>query len=170
MLELMQFEYMRNALIAAILVSIACGIVGTFVVIRRIVFISGGITHAAFGGIGLGFFLGIGMIIFIEMFNPSIRTEADVEKYLKLSTIATIPKIDSNYKRNILRKNHYSKKLYSGKLIDQFNHSSYILTPAGATHLPFSQPDDTSARSVSHLFYVLPSGGAQTVTKSPNFR
>ena len=57
MIEMFQFEFMRNALFAAILVSIACGIVGTFVVIRRIVFISGGITHAAFGGIGLGFFL-----------------------------------------------------------------------------------------------------------------
>lgn len=54
---------MRNALIAAVLVNIACGIVGTYVVIRKIVFISGGISHAAFGGIGLGYFLGINPII-----------------------------------------------------------------------------------------------------------
>ena len=54
---------MRNALIAAVLVNIACGIVGTYVVIKKIVFISGGISHAAFGGIGLGYFLGINPII-----------------------------------------------------------------------------------------------------------
>ena len=54
MIEALHYEFMRNALLAAVLVSIACGMVGTFVVIKRIVFISGGITHAAFGGIGLG--------------------------------------------------------------------------------------------------------------------
>lgn len=56
MLEALQFEFMQNALIAGVLVSIACGIVGTFVVVNRIVFISGGIAHAAYGGIGLGYF------------------------------------------------------------------------------------------------------------------
>lgn len=54
---------MRNALFAAILVGIATGIVGTYVVVKRIVFISGGITHAAFGGIGLGFLLGVNPLI-----------------------------------------------------------------------------------------------------------
>jgi zinc transport system permease protein len=54
---------MRNAIYAALLVSVACGIVGTFVVIKKIVFISGGITHAAFGGIGLGYFLGLNPIL-----------------------------------------------------------------------------------------------------------
>ncbi|NES83598.1 MAG: metal ABC transporter permease [Moorea sp. SIO2B7] len=57
MIEALQFDFMKNALSAGILVSIACGIIGTFVVINRIVFISGGITHAAYGGIGLGYFL-----------------------------------------------------------------------------------------------------------------
>ncbi len=56
-LEALQFTFMRNALLAGILVSIACGIMGTFVVIRRIVFISGGIAHAAYGGIGLGYYV-----------------------------------------------------------------------------------------------------------------
>ncbi len=59
MLEILQYEFMRNALMAAILVSIACGIVGTFVVIKKLVFISGGIAHGAFGGVGLGFFLNL---------------------------------------------------------------------------------------------------------------
>ncbi|MGC9516260.1 MAG: metal ABC transporter permease [Methanomicrobiales archaeon] len=63
MLEILQYGFMQNAFIAAILVSIACGIVGTYVVIKKIVFISGGISHAAFGGIGLGYLLGINPII-----------------------------------------------------------------------------------------------------------
>ncbi len=63
MIDILQFEFMRNALYAAILVSIACGIVGTFIVIKRIVFISGGITHAAFGGIGLGYLLGVNPVL-----------------------------------------------------------------------------------------------------------
>lgn len=68
MLEALQFGFMRNALAAGVLVSIACGIIGTYVVINRIVFLSGGIAHAAYGGIGLGYLLGInptiGAIIF----------------------------------------------------------------------------------------------------------
>jgi zinc transport system permease protein len=47
---------MQNALLAGLLVSIACGIIGALVVVNRIVFISGGIAHAAYGGIGLGYF------------------------------------------------------------------------------------------------------------------
>ena len=62
-MDVFQYEFMRNALFAAILVNIACGIVGTYVVIKRIVFISGGISHAAFGGIGLGYFLGLNPIL-----------------------------------------------------------------------------------------------------------
>ncbi len=59
MLDLLQYTFFQNALIGALLTSIACGIVGTYVVARRLVFISGGITHASFGGLGLGFYLGI---------------------------------------------------------------------------------------------------------------
>ncbi|MFC1867108.1 metal ABC transporter permease [Thermodesulfobacteriota bacterium] len=59
MLEALQFEYMRNALMAALLGSIACGVIGSYVVVKRIGYISGGIAHATFGGIGLGYFLGV---------------------------------------------------------------------------------------------------------------
>ncbi len=62
-IEALQFEFMRNALMAGILVSIACGIIGTFVVINRIVFVSGGIAHAAYGGIGLGYFFGFNPVL-----------------------------------------------------------------------------------------------------------
>lgn len=56
LIKALQFDFMQNALLAGTLVSIACGIIGTFVVINRIVFISGGIAHAAYGGIGIGYF------------------------------------------------------------------------------------------------------------------
>ena len=59
MFSLLSYTFFQNALLAGILASIACGIIGTFVVIRRMVAVSGGISHAAFGGIGLGYFLGI---------------------------------------------------------------------------------------------------------------
>jgi zinc transport system permease protein len=58
MLEALQFEFMRNAIAAGLLASIICGIMGTLVVVNRIVFLSGGIAHAAYGGIGLSFFFG----------------------------------------------------------------------------------------------------------------
>jgi zinc transport system permease protein len=53
------YSFFQNAFLAAILASISCGIIGTYIVSRRIVFVSGGITHASFGGIGIGYFLGI---------------------------------------------------------------------------------------------------------------
>ncbi len=59
MWEALHFEFMRNALLAGILVSVSCGIIGTLVVVNRIVFISGGIAHAAYGGIGIAFYIGI---------------------------------------------------------------------------------------------------------------
>ena len=58
MIEALQYEFMRNALAAGLLASVICGIMGTLVVVNRIVFLSGGIAHAAFGGIGLSLFLG----------------------------------------------------------------------------------------------------------------
>ena len=57
-IEAFQFEFMRNALLAGLLASVMCGIIGTLVVVNRIVFISGGIAHAAYGGIGLAFYFG----------------------------------------------------------------------------------------------------------------
>ncbi len=62
-IEALQFDFMRHALLAGILVSIACGIIGTLVVVNRIVFISGGIAHAAYGGIGLGYFFAFNPVL-----------------------------------------------------------------------------------------------------------
>jgi zinc transport system permease protein len=67
--EVLQFEFMRNALLAGILVSITCGIIGTLVVVNRIVFISGGIAHAAYGGIGVAFYLGFPAFLGAALFS-----------------------------------------------------------------------------------------------------
>jgi len=58
MIEALQLEFIRNALAAGILVSLVCGVIGSLVVVNRIVFLAGGIAHAAYGGIGLAFFMG----------------------------------------------------------------------------------------------------------------
>jgi zinc transport system permease protein len=69
MWEALQFEFMRNALLAGVLVSIVCGVLGTLVVVNRIVFISGGIAHAAYGGIGLAFYFGISPAMGAALFS-----------------------------------------------------------------------------------------------------
>ena len=61
-MNLLQYTFFQHALLGSLLASIACGIIGTYIVTRRLVFISGGITHASFGGIGLGLFAGISHI------------------------------------------------------------------------------------------------------------
>jgi len=58
MTDLLQFEFMRNALWAALLCSGLCGILGTMVVVKRYVILAGGVAHAAYGGVGLALFLG----------------------------------------------------------------------------------------------------------------
>ena len=57
-LKLFTYTFFQNAFFAALLMSVTCGIIGTYIVSRRMVFISGGITHASFGGVGIGYFLG----------------------------------------------------------------------------------------------------------------
>ena len=56
--DLFQYGYLSNALAACILSGIVCGLAGTYVVCRRMVFLAGGITHASFGGLGIAFYLG----------------------------------------------------------------------------------------------------------------
>jgi zinc transport system permease protein len=72
LIEALQFEFMRNAVLAAIMASAICGVIGTLVVVNRIVFLAGGIAHAAYGGIGLAFFLGLPY--FVGIFGFSVIT------------------------------------------------------------------------------------------------
>lgn len=69
MLSLLGYGFFQNALLAGVLASVACGIIGTIVIIRRMVAISGGISHAAFGGVGLGYYFGIEPLIGALLFT-----------------------------------------------------------------------------------------------------
>lgn len=69
MIEMFQYEFMRNAFLAALLASFACGVIGAFVIVKKITFISGAIAHAAFGGIGLGYFLGVNPMLTLLPFS-----------------------------------------------------------------------------------------------------
>ena len=57
--NIFEYDFLTNAFIASILSGITCGIVGSYIVTRRIVFLSSGITHASFGGLGIALYAGI---------------------------------------------------------------------------------------------------------------
>ena len=61
--DILRYGYLSNALTACVLSGILCGIAGTYIVCRRMVFLSGGITHASFGGLGIAFYLGANPIL-----------------------------------------------------------------------------------------------------------
>jgi len=67
-MEYLQYAFFRNALLGIIIISIAGGIIGTYIITRRLVSITGGITHACFGGLGLGYYLGISPVAMASVF------------------------------------------------------------------------------------------------------
>ena len=69
LIELLQYTFFQHALLGSLFASIACGIIGTYIVTRRLVFISGGITHASFGGIGIGLYAGVSPILSAAVFS-----------------------------------------------------------------------------------------------------
>lgn len=91
-LELFQYDFFLKAFIAAVFASISCGIIGSYIVSRRIVFISGGITHASFGGIGLAFLLGfnplLGAVLFAVLSALGIQFFTKVAEIREDSSIA----------------------------------------------------------------------------------
>ncbi len=91
-IELFSYGFFQKAFLAAVFASISCGITGSYVVARRIVFISGGITHASFGGIGLAFLLGFnplaGAVIFAVASALGIQFFTKVAKVREDSSIA----------------------------------------------------------------------------------
>ena len=75
--DVFQYGYLSNALTACILSGITCGLIGTYVVCRRMVFLAGGITHASFGGLGIAFWAGanpiVGALIFAILSSLGIE-------------------------------------------------------------------------------------------------
>ena len=67
--SIFQYGFIIKGLLGAIFASITAGLAGTYVVSKRMVFLSGGITHASFGGIGIGYFLGINPVLGAAVFG-----------------------------------------------------------------------------------------------------
>jgi zinc transport system permease protein len=64
-----QYDFVIKGLLGALFASITAGLAGTYIVSKRMVFLSGGITHASFGGIGIGYFAGINPVIGAAVFG-----------------------------------------------------------------------------------------------------
>ncbi len=75
--SLFGYQFFQNALIAAVLTSLLAAMIGTYIVSRKIVFISGGITHASFGGIGMAFYFGLNPFLGAMVF--AIATSLGIE-------------------------------------------------------------------------------------------
>ncbi len=63
MIEVLGHEFMRHALYAGLLASVICGVIGALVVVNRLAFLSGGIAHAAYGGVGMAVFFGFSPLL-----------------------------------------------------------------------------------------------------------
>ena len=92
--DIFEYQYLANALLAAIFAGITCGIVGTYVVARRMVFLCGGITHASFGGLGIALYAGAnpigGAMIFAVLSAMGIEWASDKGKIREDSAIGII--------------------------------------------------------------------------------
>ncbi len=67
--DLINYTFLQHALIAGILVSIASGIIGSLIVVNRMVFLAGGIAHASYGGIGIALFFSIPIFLGATIFS-----------------------------------------------------------------------------------------------------
>lgn len=77
MMEIFAYTFFQKALLGIVLISIASAVIGTYIVTRRLVAISGGVTHACFGGLGLGYFLGVSPVMTAALF--AVGASAGVE-------------------------------------------------------------------------------------------
>lgn len=77
MLEFLDYTFFRYALVAVGLIAVSAAMIGTYIVTRRLVAISGGVTHACFGGLGLGYYLGINPVVMAGVF--AIASSVGVE-------------------------------------------------------------------------------------------
>lgn len=90
MLESLSYTFIQNALIAGILVSIITGIIGSLIVVNKMVFLSGGIAHSAYGGIGLSIYFGFPMLLSTSIFSVIITVLIAILTYQKRENLDTI--------------------------------------------------------------------------------
>ncbi|WP_329904679.1 metal ABC transporter permease [Porphyromonas pogonae] len=94
MTSILSYQFFQNALWASLFTAIVCGLVGSYIVVRRMVFISGGITHASFGGLGLGLYLGfdpmLGAGAFAVLSALGIAKASETETIREDSAIAGV--------------------------------------------------------------------------------
>ncbi len=90
MFELLQLPFMQNALFAGVLAAVACGVIGSLVVVNRSVFMAGGIAHAAYGGVGIAFFFALPAlpcIVAFSLFIALVMAALTVKKRGRMDTI-----------------------------------------------------------------------------------
>src|SRR6056297_3473605 len=85
LIELFAYDFFVKAFLAAVFASISCGIIGSYIVSRRIVFVSGGITHASFGGIGLAFLLGFNPLLGAVLF--AVLSALGIQFFIKVGHV-----------------------------------------------------------------------------------
>lgn len=61
--DIFAYDFLTNALVACLLSGVTCGVIGSYVVARRMVFLCGGITHASFGGLGMALYAGVDPVV-----------------------------------------------------------------------------------------------------------
>lgn len=74
MIAIFQYDFIQNAIYSSILASIACGIIGSLIIVNRMTFLAGGIAHANYGGVGLAFYLGLPLLPVATVFSLFISS------------------------------------------------------------------------------------------------
>lgn len=91
MLEFFQYDFFINALIGVVLISVCSAVIGTYIITRRLAAISGGVTHACFGGLGLGYYLGMNPVLMAGVFAVASSVAVEwVSSRLKLRSDSAV--------------------------------------------------------------------------------
>jgi len=90
MLDALSYTFMQNAVIAGVLVSIISGIIGSLVVVNRMVFLAGGIAHSTYGGIGVSIYFSLPMLLSTSLFSVFVALFISIITYRNRQKLDTI--------------------------------------------------------------------------------